>query len=410
MNDTAGAPPRGVRPAALGFILVTVFLDSISFGLVLPVLPFLIASFLGGDLARAAAVNGVFGTAWAAMQFLFSPLLGALSDRYGRRTVLLASLAGLGADYVLMALAPSLAVLFVGRVISGITAATYSTAYAYIADTTDEAGRARGFGLVGAVWGVAFVIGPAIGGMLGGFDQRLPFWTAAALTLANVIYGAFVLPESLPASRRARFSWAGANPIGSVGLLRARRGLFPLAAVQFLYIMAHFVLPQVFVLYGAYRYHWKPGTVGLVLAVVGVCTAIVQGALIGPAVRRLGESRALVAGLLAGAAAFALYGWAPGGSWFLCAIPIGACMGLYSPASQALMTRLVEPGEQGRLQGANSSLMGIAGMLAPLLYNGLFAAAIVPPHDLPGAPFYLAAALLLAATGVRFATRGNDPA
>jgi len=204
-------------------------------------------------------------------------------------------------------------------------------------------------------------------------------------------------------ARRGRFSWASANPVGSIGLLRSRAGLPTLAAIQFLYVLAHYVLPSVFVLYGAYRYHWQPRTAGLVLAVVGVCTAIVQGGLIAPIVKRLGEQRALVAGLAAGAASFALYGFAPTGAWFLAGIPFGAFMGLYSPASQALMTRLVDPSEQGRLQGANSSLMGIAGLIAPLLYNGVLAAVIATPRSVTGAPFYVAALLLLTALVLRAA-------
>lgn len=403
---TAASPTR--RQPALHFILVTVLLDVLSFGIVVPVLPFLIAGFLGGDLARAADMNGLFGTAWAAMQFLFSPLLGALSDRFGRRAVLLTSLAGLGLDYILMATAPTLAVLFVGRVISGITAATYSTAYAYIADTTPPSGRAKAFGIVGAAWGVGFIAGPAIGGLLGGFSPRMPFWVAAGLTLANALYGAFVLPESLAADRHARFSWKSANPIGSVGLLRSHRGLFSLAIIQFLYSLAHYVLPSVFVLYCAYRYHWQTRTVGLVLAVVGICTAIVQGALIGRMVAWLGEERALKAGLCAGAASFLGYGLAPDGAWFLVAIPVGAFMGLYGPASQALMSRLVAPSEQGRLQGANSSLMGIAGLFAPALYNEALAAGIAPGRNLPGAPFYIAGGLLATALAMRAAGR-HDP-
>ena len=225
------------------------------------------------------------------------------------------------------------------------------------------------------------------------------------LTLLNVLYGAFVLPESLPAAQRGRFSWASANPVGSIGLLRSRAGLPTLAAIQFLYVLAHYVLPSVFVLYGAYRYQWQPRTAGLVLAVVGVCTAVVQGGLIAPIVKRLGERRALVAGLAAGAVSFAIYGFAPSGAWFLAGIPVGAFMGLYSPASQALMTKLVDASEQGRLQGANSSLMGIAGLIAPLLYNGVLAAAIAAPLSVAGAPFYVASLLLVAALALRGVVR-----
>src|SRR5262245_49717009 len=210
---------RGPRSAAVVFIFITVVLDMLALGLIVPVLPKLVVEFMGGDTAGAARISGLFGTAWALMQLVFSPLLGALSDRFGRRPVILISLFGLGLDYVLMALAPSLRWLFAGRVISGITAATFATANAYIADVSPPERRAAGFGLLGAAFGLGFVLGPALGGVLGSIGPRLPFWAAAGLTLANALYGVFVLPESLPRERRARFEWRRANPIGSLRLL-----------------------------------------------------------------------------------------------------------------------------------------------------------------------------------------------
>src|SRR6267378_6289311 len=207
------------RRAALAFIFVTVVLDMLALGMIVPVLPKLVEDFVGGNTARAAEIYGLFGTVWALMQFIFSPVLGALSDRYGRRPVILISNLGLGLDYLVMALAPSLAWLFVGRIISGITAASFSTAYAYIADVTEPEKRAGAFGMVGAAFGVGFVLGPAVGGLLGTLDPRLPFWVAAAFSLANAAYGYFVLPESLPRERRTAFSWARANPVGSLRLL-----------------------------------------------------------------------------------------------------------------------------------------------------------------------------------------------
>ncbi len=400
MSPAAAAPGR---PAAVAFILVTIVLDVLAFGIVVPVLPKLIESFQRGNTALAAETYGVFATAWALMQFVFSPLLGVLSDRFGRRRVLLISLTGLGLDYVLMALAPNLAWLFVGRVISGITAATYSTAAAYIADVTPPERRAASFGYVGAAWGAGFVFGPALGGLLGSFDPRWPFWAAALLTLSNSLYGFFVLPESLPPERRSPFGWRRANPLGALGLVRGRKGLAGLFSMQVLHVVAHYSLPSVFVLYASYRYGWDSTRVGLTLAFVGVCTAVVQGGLIGPAVRWLGERRAALAGLACETVGYALYAAAPTGFWFLCAIPFGALAGLYTAAAQSLMTQRVGAHEQGELQGAGSSLMGLMGLIGPGLFTIAFAQGIAPATGgaaLPGAPFYVAALLTAGAFAI----------
>jgi MFS transporter, DHA1 family, tetracycline resistance protein len=252
-------PPK----AALAFIFAVVLIDVVALGIVIPVLPKLIETMLGGNTPRAAEIFGYFGTAWALMQFVFSPVLGSLSDRYGRRPVLLVSMTGHGLDYILMALAPNLAWLFVGRIISGITAASFSTAYAYIADVTPAEKRAPAFGMVGAAFGIGFVLGPALGGLLGTIDPRLPFWVAAAFSLANAAYGYLVLPESLPRERRMGFSWARANPVGSLRLLAQHRALLGMAGVAFLYHLAHVVLPSVAVLYASYRYAFDDMTMGL---------------------------------------------------------------------------------------------------------------------------------------------------
>jgi DHA1 family tetracycline resistance protein-like MFS transporter len=405
---TAGASPDsppGPRRAAIAFIFVTVVIDVVAMGVVIPVLPKLVEGFLGGDTARAAAIYGAFGFVWALMQFVCSPILGALSDHVGRRPVILISCLGLGLDYVFMALAPSLGWLFVGRVISGITSASLATAFAYIADVTPAERRAGSFGIVGAAFGLGFVLGPALGGVLGGIDTRLPFWVSAALALSNALYGFFVLPESLLPEKRAAFSWRRANPIGSLVLLRSHPELFGLASLNMLYLLAHTVLPSVFVLYAGYRFGWDARAVGLTLAVVGVCSMIVQGGLVRLIVARIGERRSLLAGLIAGAVGFAAYGLVPTGTLFVSFIPVFAFMGLFGPSLQALMTRRVQPYEQGQLQGANASLMGITGMFGPLLFTQVFSRAISPraPVHLPGAPFLLAGLLLLA--GAVLATR-----
>ena len=398
---SAPATPAAPRRAALAFIFVTVVLDVLAMGVVIPVLPRLVENFLAGNTARAAEVLGLFGTVWALMQFVFSPVLGVLSDRIGRRPVILFSNFGLGFDYILMALAPTLRWLFVGRVISGITGASFTTAGAYIADVMPPEKRAEGFGMIGAAWGLGFVLGPALGGLLGEVSPRLPFWVAAALTLLNATYGLFVLPESLPRERRRPIEWRRASPVGSLKLYRSHHELFGLASVTVLYYLAHQVLPSVFVLYAGYRYGWTPFMVGITLALVGVCSSIVQAGLIRPIVARLGERGALLAGICFGFVGFIIWGLAPTGWIFWLGIPFGALMGLFGPSAQGLMTRLVSPSEQGELQGANSSLMGITGLIGPALFTLTFATFIRERSDLhlPGAPFLLAA-LLVAAAGV----------
>lgn len=385
------------RRAATAFIFVTVVIDVLAMGIVIPVLPKLVEAFEGGNTARAAETYGIFGTAWGLMQFVFMPVLGAVSDRYGRRPVILISCLGLGLDYFLMALAPNLAWLFVGRVISGITASGFGTAFAYIADVTPPEKRAASFGMVGAAFGLGFVLGPALGGVLGQVDPRLPFWAAGAMALLNTAYGFFVLPESLPKERRSSFAWRKANPVGSLVLLRSHQELFGLASAYFLMQLAHVVLPAVTVLYMGYRYGWNELQVGLVLAGVGVCSMIVQGGLVKPVVARLGERRALVAGLLFGAAGFTIYGLAPSGVVFLVGVPVMALWGFAGPSAQALMTRHVSPVEQGQLQGALASLTALAGLFGPGIFTQTFAVFIEP---LPGAPFVLASLLLAASAAI----------
>src|ERR1043166_3918238 len=390
------------RKAAVVFIFITVTLDMLALGLIMPVLPKLVLNFLGGDTPNAAKMFGIFGTVWALMQFLFSPVLGVLSDRFGRRPVILLSNFGLGLDYIVMAVAPTVGWLFVGRVISGITGASYTAAGAYIADVTPHEKRAAGYGMMGAAWGLGFVLGPALGGLLGQVNPRLPFWVAAGMTLLNAMYGLFVLPESLPRERRRSFAWRRANPVGSLTLLRSHSELLGLSTVTFMYYLAHQVFPSIFVLYAGYRYHWDTRDVGLTLASVGVANIIVQGGLVKVIVGRFGERRTLVASLGFGAAAFVIYGIATTGSVFWLGVPAGAAMGLYGPAALGIMSHHVSPSEQGALQGANSSMMGIAGLIGPLLFTSTFATFIGARRDwkLPGAPFLLAALMMLAAIGL----------
>jgi MFS transporter, DHA1 family, tetracycline resistance protein len=389
-DGSAAAP----RKAALVFIFVTVVLDMLALGLTVPVLPKLVLGFAGGDSARAAHVVGLFGTLFAAMQFLFAPMLGAISDRFGRRPAILLSNFALGADYVLMALAPAVSWLFVGRAISGICAASFSIPSAYIADVTPPEKRAAGFGFLGAAFGLGFVIGPAFGGLLGSIDTRLPFWVAAGLSLANACYGLFVLPESLPPEKRAAFRWARANPVGSFGLLRKHPLVLGVAAVVFLSYLAHEALPSMWVLYTDYRYHWGDRMVGITLALVGVFSALVQGGLVRSGVAKMGERKALLFGLACGGLGFAFYGLAPTTAWFLLGIPFGSLWGFAGASAQALMSQRVDPSEQGGLQGALAGIRGLTGMIGPILFTSAFAWSLKWTRPQPGFPFLLAAVLL----------------
>lgn len=404
-------PPR-VRRAAVVFIFVTVVLDMLAFGIVIPVLPHLVQQMIGGDIATAARWTGVFGVVYNLMQLLFAPVLGGLSDRFGRRPVILLSNLGLALDFVLMALAQTLPLLFLGRVLSGMTAASLSTANAYIADVTPPERRAAAFGLLGAAFGIGFVIGPALGGLLGQFDLRWPFWFAAALAGLNFLYGWFVLPESLPPERRSqRFDFKGSNPLGAFALLRRHPTVFALAIVVFLANLAHYALNSTFVLFTDFRFGWGPQQVGLSLALVGICSGLVQAVLVRRAVPRFGERRVMLAGLLFGVAGFCVLGLATLPALFLFGIPLLALWGLAGPPTQAIMTRQVAADQQGRLQGAITSLTSFAGIFAPLLFTQVFAASISAGNawHVPGAAFLLAAVLLAIgfAVGIR-ATRGID--
>lgn len=400
-------PPSGpagrARKAALTFIFITILIDILAFGVIIPVLPHLVQQMTGGKHDTAAYYTALFSTTFAIIQFICAPLQGALSDRFGRRVVILLSCFGLGLDFILMALAPNLAILFVGRIISAITSASFTTANAYIADVTPADQRAKAFGMVGAAFGVGFVIGPLIGGVLGDVSVRLPFWFAAGLALLNFAYGLFVLPESLaPEKRSATFDWSHANPFGAFALLRQYRSVLGLAAVLFIANLAHYVYPSVFVLFADYRYGWNQKHVGYVLAAVGVLSIVVNVAVVGRVVRKLGERRAQLLGLGAGALGFAMYGAAAKGWMFLVGLPVSALWAVAGPATQAMITRQVGPEVQGRIQGALSSLASLAGVAGPAMFAGSFGYFIgdTAPMKLPGIPFYIAAVLLFAAAFV----------
>ena len=395
--------PANKRNAALIFIFITVLIDVLAFGVIIPVLPHLVQEFVGGDLSTAAYWTGVFAFAFAVVQFFSAPIQGALADRYGRRPVILLSCLGLGADFIFMALAPSLAWLFVGRVISAATSASFTTANAYIADVTSPDQRAKGFGMIGAAFGLGFIVGPLIGGVLGDINHRLPFWFSAALALLNFCYGLFVLPESLPKEKRTpRFDWHHAKPMGGVKMLRDYPQIWGLVAVVFIANFAHYVYPSTFVLFADAAYGWKEKEAGYVLAVVGVLSVIVNVVLIGKLVKAMGERRALLFGLACGALGFLIYGLAGTGWVFLAGLPISALWAVAAPATQALITRQVPADAQGRIQGSMSSLVSLAGIFAPAVFAGAFGFFIGPhaPMRLPGVAFLIAAMMLAIAAFV----------
>ena len=385
------------RKAALAFIFITVLIDVIAFGVIIPVLPHLVQQFVGGDTSVAAYWTGVFAFAFSLVQFFSAPIQGALSDRYGRRPVILLSCLGLGLDFVLMALAPSLAWLFVGRIISAVTSASFTTANAYIADVVPAERRAKSYGMIGAAFGLGFIVGPLIGGVLGDIDHRLPFWCAASLALLNFLYGLFVLPESHPVERRSKaFDWKHAKPMGGVKMLREYPHIWGLVAVVFLANFAHYVYPSTFVLFADAAYGWKEKQAGYVLAVVGVLSVIVNVMVVGRMVKALGERRAMMLGLACGTAGFVVYGLAGSGWLFLLGLPISALWAVAAPATMALVTQQVPADVQGRIQGSLSSLVSLAGIFAPALFAGAFGFFIGPaaPVRLPGISFLIAALLL----------------
>jgi MFS transporter, DHA1 family, tetracycline resistance protein len=405
-------PPKGHRAAAT-FIFFTITLDMLAFGMIAPVLPRLIEGFLHGDTSSAAKMLGLFGTVFAAMQFFFSPIIGSLSDRFGRRPLVLLSNFGLGLDYLLMAWAPALNWLFLGRVISGLTSSSIPTAMAYMADVTPRERRAAAFGMLNAAFGIGFVLGPAVGGLLGNINPRLPFWAAGGLSLINGMYGLFVLPESLTKENRSLFSWARANPVGSLSLLRSHAGMIAISTVLLLGYIAQQVLMNVYVIYADYRYHWTDRTVGFSLAVVGICTAIYGALLVKPVVAKLGERRTMIFGLIGGAIGYSMIGSSKTGLFLWIGIPFLNMMSFTWPAAQSLLSRKTSPSEQGQLQGAINSLRGIAGLVGPGFFTYIFSRSIGAASilHLPGAPFYIAAAMLLISLAIaQRAARNPTPA
>ena len=389
------------------FILITVTIDAMGIGLILPVMPDLIREVRGASLADAALWGGMLSAVYAVMQFGFSPLIGNLSDRFGRRPILLISMGVLALDYVVMAVAGTIWMLFAGRIVAGIAAATHSTALAYMADITDSSKRAQNFGLISAGFGMGFILGPVIGGLLGGLDPRAPFIAAACLAAANFAFGWFVLPESLPPERRRAFDWSRANPVGALKSMRKLPGVGALLAVMLAYQIANFTYPAVWAYYIQGAFGWDARMVGLSLAAYGVAIAMVQGGLIRAILPRLGEGRAVFWGLILNTGCLLAYGVATQGWMIWILIPISAVGAIVAPAMQGVMSRAAGERQQGELQGVLSSISALSMILSPLMMTQAFfwftreAATL----RLPGAPFLLGAVLMAGALAIYMGTR-----
>jgi DHA1 family tetracycline resistance protein-like MFS transporter len=393
------------RRASVVFVLITLFIDILGAGLVIPILPRLVQSLLGEDVSQASFVYGLLLSIYAVMQFLCAPFLGALSDRVGRRPVILIALCGLAFDYVLLSVAPTVGWLVLGRVIAGMLGATFTPAGAYIADVSPPEKRAANFGLIGVAFGLGFIAGPALGGLLGQTNLRLPFMVCAGLTFLNLLFGLLVMPESLKPENRRPIDWSQANPLGAIRAVWRFDGVARLVPVYVAASLAQQGLQSVWVPYTSYRYNWSVADVGLSLAIVGLLFAISQGALVRPMVARFGEARTLVTSLVVAVIAMLLFGLASQG-WMMYVVTGVYCLGLglLQPAVQGLMSRSVPDNQQGLLQGAMTSVMTATMIVAPPLANGLFALFISPqvPLEVPGAPFFLGSILCLAALSLAF--------
>lgn len=380
---------------ALAFIFITVLIDTIGFGIILPVMPQLIVEMTGLTVPEASLWAGWLLTVFALTQFAFSPIMGNLSDRFGRRPILLLSLAAFGIDYALMGFAPALTWLFIGRAIAGIAGAVYSPAMAYIADISTPEKRAQSFGMMGAAFGVGFIIGPALGGLLGELGPRAPFFAAAALAGLNFIYGYFMLPESLPKERRRPFEWKRANPLGTLTSLKRYPAVLGIAGAVFLWQLGHHVYPSTWAFFAKIRFDWPEWAIGATLAFTGVTMAIVQGFLTGRMVERFGEYRAALIGMVSGALSFLAYAFVTQGWMVYVIMTIGALQGLAYPSLNAIMSKQVPPEEQGELQGGVAAMMSLSSIFGPLIMTqalGRFSAENAPIH-FPGAAFLLAFAL-----------------
>lgn len=392
------------KNAAVGFIFITVLIDVIGFGIIIPVMPGLIADLKHVDISTAAKYGSYLTVAYAVTQFVFAPILGNISDKYGRRPVLLFSLFGFGVDYIFLALSPTYGWFFAGRIIAGITGSSFTTAAAYIADVSDASNRAKNFGMLGAAFGLGFIIGPLLGGMLGEIGQRIPFYAAAALALINWAYGFFVLPESLKKENRRDFNWKRANPVGSILHLKKYPSVtYLMVSVLLLYIAAHAIMSN-WNYYTIHRFEWNKRMVGISLAVVGVLVALVQAGLTRVINPRIGSEKSLYYGLILYSSGMLLFGLATQ-SWMMFVFLVPYCLGgIAQPALQAVMAGKVPPNAQGELQGAITSIMSLAAIIGPFVMNNLFFyfTHAEAPVYLPGAPFFLGSILMAISAVIAF--------
>lgn len=390
-------PVSTKRGPALVFIFITLLIDVTGLGIIIPVFPKLIEQLIDGDLSQAASWGGWLSFAYALMQFVFSPILGGLSDRFGRRPVLLFSLFGFGVDYILQGFAPTIGWLFLGRLLAGVTGASFTTANAYIADISTPEKRAQNFGLVGAAFGVGFILGPAMGGYLGQYGPRVPFFVAAGLTMINFMYGFFILPESLAPENRRPFNWRRANPVGSLLNLGRYPVILGLVASLVLIYIAGFAVQGTWTFYTMEKFKWDEKTVGWSLAAIGLAFAIVQGGLSRIIIPKLGQQRSVYVGLLFSALGFALFAFATQ-SWMMFAfMGVYALGGIAGPSVQGIISGQVPANEQGEVQGALTSLTSTTSIIGPLIMTNLFAffTAANAPVYFPGAPYLLGAVLTL---------------
>jgi len=396
LENSAPTENKNRKSFALGFIFITLLIDVIGLAIIIPVFPKLIEGLIHGTISQASKVSGLLLVAYAVMQFLFSPIIGNLSDQYGRRPVLLISLLGFGIDYLFLAFAPTIGWLFVGRIIAGITGASFTTASAYIADVSSPEKRAQNFGMIGVAFGLGFIIGPVIGGVLGKINVHYPFYAAAALALLNAAYGYFVLPESLAKEHRRPFSWKRANPLGTLIHLKKYPAVIGLAVCLFVVYFANHAVQSVWTFYTMQKFKWDEDLVGYSLGFIGLMVAIVQGGVIRIAIPKLGQKRSIWFGLMLYALGMLLFGMA-NKSWMMFAYMIPYTLGgIAGPALQGVMTNEVPANEQGELQGGLTSLMSLSSIFGPwfMTYIFYYFTNNNAPAYLPAAPFYVAAILM----------------
>lgn len=390
--------------AAIGFIFITLVIDITGLGIIIPVLPKLIEELTHGGISQASQIGGWLNATYAVMQFLFAPVLGGLSDKFGRRPVLLFSLFGFALDYLFLSFAPTIAWLFLGRAIAGITGASFTTASAYIADISTDEDRAKNFGLVGAAFGLGFIVGPAIGGLLGSFGARVPFMVAAGLTFCNWLYGYFVLPESLSADHRRKFEWKRANPLGALKAISKHKGLAGLVSAFFLIYLAAHAVQSNWNFFTIEKFHWSEATIGISLSVVGILVALVQGGLVRIVNPKLGNEKSVYIGLLLYALGMFLFAFAWKG-WMMFAFLVPYCLGgICGPALQAIISSTVAKNEQGEVQGSLTSLISVTSIIGPPLMTGLFSYFISEkaPVHFSGAPFLLGGVFMLISAWISY--------